>query len=196
MFCIHCGTKLSDGAKFCGNCGASVVGISPPTVPSRSYTQIPAPPLAATASPAGVGGWLLFFCVALTILSPIGSLAQMGNSLKEGQPLFASYPAFENAIFIEVIGIFALVVYGIVAGSSIWRGSPAGKSIALKYLIVRLCAFIVIEVSAAAAMSSLPTAMFFAGVAGISTVIIREVTLFAIWFTYFKISKRVKNTYS
>lgn len=36
MFCIECGTKLSDGSKFCHNCGAKVVT---PTAPA----QVPKP---------------------------------------------------------------------------------------------------------------------------------------------------------
>ena len=33
MFCSQCGTQLSDGAKFCSNCGAPAAPIQPPPPP-------------------------------------------------------------------------------------------------------------------------------------------------------------------
>ena len=36
MFCIKCGTKLSDDAKFCSNCGAATNGV---VNQSPTYTE-------------------------------------------------------------------------------------------------------------------------------------------------------------
>ena len=42
MFCPHCGTKLSDDARFCPSCGASV-GSAPVSEPQPQGQQQPAP---------------------------------------------------------------------------------------------------------------------------------------------------------
>ncbi len=45
MFCPHCGKPLADGARFCGNCGATIAGATPPASPAI------APPPPPSASP-------------------------------------------------------------------------------------------------------------------------------------------------
>ena len=38
MFCPYCGHKISDGARFCGNCGKKVA-VSAQTTPTRKPHQ-------------------------------------------------------------------------------------------------------------------------------------------------------------
>lgn len=81
-FCNQCGTELSDGAKFCANCGAAVAGgiaAVPPTRPDpwpadggtadRSFRS-PPPPGAPVQLPASGGGlgWILPALVAVAVL--------------------------------------------------------------------------------------------------------------------------------
>jgi hypothetical protein len=42
--------------------------------------QEPRFPLARRPELKGIGGWLLFFCVSLTVLSPLMTLARLSNS--------------------------------------------------------------------------------------------------------------------
>ena len=58
MYCIHCGTKLPDGAKFCMNCGAKVAAPEEaprPHVPPVTHSAPQAQPRQQTRQPAA--GW-------------------------------------------------------------------------------------------------------------------------------------------
>jgi uncharacterized RDD family membrane protein YckC len=60
MFCIRCGTRLSEGAAFCASCGAPVTtgadasGATAPGLPvmSEARAAVPAAPFADRATPA------------------------------------------------------------------------------------------------------------------------------------------------
>lgn len=62
MFCQNCGTKLEDGAKFCGTCGNVVSEVrnakkqESPTVQKTAHTSLP-----------GIEGWLALLCFGLAV---------------------------------------------------------------------------------------------------------------------------------
>src|SRR6476646_4200612 len=53
----------------------SILGISQPPPISNPPVQASHGPSITNDGPTGVGGWLVFFCVGLTILSPLVVLA-------------------------------------------------------------------------------------------------------------------------
>lgn len=183
----------------------------PPEIPPPIRRQITAyvPPIADhlhathTTPPTeldqrykGVGGWLLFFCVGLTILGPLFSLGQMAYTWKQSQTAFAIYPTIESAILCENIGSSVILIYGFIVGCTIWRGNHQGRDIARLFLLFRLSVFVSVELIAVLIIGDLPKQVFAIVAGGVFVPIGREIAYFAIWWSYFTKSKRVRNTYN
>ncbi len=165
----------------------------PPPLPgSSSASGTPAQP---GSGPRGVGGWLLFFCISLTILSPLISINQMVSTWKQVQAVFETYPAIKSAMFVENIGGVMLLIYSFIAGCLIWRGHQKGRKIARQFLLISLLGFIGMEVIALAVMQNLPKEIVTGGINGAGGAMFRRGIYFFIWWFYFKKSKRVRNTY-
>jgi hypothetical protein len=50
MFCIHCGTQMDEGAKFCKKCGAKLSEAKEEIPPNATITPHPIPPPATSAA--------------------------------------------------------------------------------------------------------------------------------------------------
>jgi hypothetical protein len=145
--------------------------------------------------PKGVGGWLVFFCVGLTILSPLLVLGQMVSTWKASEAAFGAFPAIKTVMLWENFGSFMLLVYGFIVGCIIWSGNPQGRSIAQRFLLIRLFGFIGVEFISLLMMSGLPSNIVAGGVSGLGGAVFNAGIYFLVWWYYFKKSKRVKNTY-
>lgn len=162
--------------------------------PSEPISTSSSMPLVVTG-PQGVGGWLVFFCVGLTILGPLFLLGQMVSTWETSQAGFSRFPSIKTAMIWENFGRSVLLIYGFVVGCIIWSGSSNGRSIAKKYLLIHLFGFIGVEFIAILLMVDLPSKMLAAGIGGVLGAGIKDLFYFLIWWFYFKKSKRVRNTY-
>ena len=148
--------------------------------------------------PIGVGGWLLFFCVSLTIIGPLFSFGILMDSWETAKPAFAYIPSLKTITSFELLGSAVIVIYGFVIGCKIWAGNPEGKWLAKQYLKVRFFGFIGIETIVLLMMylNKMPSS-WMPGIIGgmIGRIIFGEGFFFLVWWFYFKKSKRVKNTY-
>ena len=121
-----------------------------PTEPKQTWSEIvdrlqpnspsvKTRPKQATSSqataPVKVGGWLLFFCVVLTLV-PLSVFSQWAAFWKEGEPTFASFPAIETSMILCFFVSVALRSYGFIVGIMIWAGNTRGREIAKRFLIV------------------------------------------------------------
>ncbi|MCX7772641.1 MAG: GYF domain-containing protein [Clostridia bacterium] len=168
----------------------------PPPSIDQQITQLKVPtPSAATTGLKGVGGWLLFFCVGLTILGPLLSLGQITMDWVKAKPLFFYFPNAKIAIMFESIGLMALLIYGFIAGCMIWGGNARGREIAKRYLLIRLVGFIGVELICVMIMWDLVSQNVTLVIDAMVKPVFREVGFFLIWWFYFKKSKRVRNTY-
>lgn len=169
------------------------------TAPPSQIASPPAPKShnsgTTNIGPKGVGGWLFFFCVGLTILSPLIVLGQMIGTWKASEAAFGAYPSIKTAILWENFGSIILLVYGFIVGCIIWSGNPQGRNIAQRFLLIRLFGFIGVELIALLIMSGLPSKVVSGGVSGVGTAVFNAGIYFIVWWSYFKKSKRVKNTY-
>ena len=163
----------------------------PPPIPQTSESQVTRP----RSGPHGVAGWLAFFCFGLTVSGPFYTIFQMTKNWELAQPLFSRFPFLKSAVLWENIGTSALLVYGFVIGCMIWSGSPSGRRMAKQFLLVHLFASVCISMGSFLFMGTVPKQIFDGIIASLIGVTIREGIFFAIWWTYFKKSKRVKNTY-
>lgn len=153
-------------------------------------------PLPDGDGPRGVGGWLLFFCVGLTILIPLKNLWHTTQGFKLAWPAFQEFPALRSVVLWEALGMSVIILYGFVVGCKIWSGNPQGRALARRYLLFSLMGFIAIEVVAIFLLRSLPTAMVSAGISGVTKELFNQGIYFTVWWLYFKYSKRVRHTYA
>ena len=70
MFCIKCGAKMLDGAKFCSKCGHSTNAADPPPRPSSEQTSVPpTQPNKADRGLRAFGSLCLAICAILAAIS-------------------------------------------------------------------------------------------------------------------------------
>lgn len=141
----------------------------------------------------GVGGWLLFFCVSLTILSPVASLALLGYGVFQSAPYFAqNFPVM--ALVLADAGLsVALVGAYVYAGVSLWRVRPQAVQVTRVVLIVS---------AVYALLAPLEPLLLGLDAAGRQQVIDawmqtgwRGAMYSVIWLNYLMQSKRVRATY-
>lgn len=172
---------------------------APPPPPAAITPQpsVASAPIAATG-PKGVGGWIVFFCVGLTILSPLSSLGQISMNWEKAQPAFAQFPNLKTAVMWENAGSIALLIYGFIVGCIIWSGNPYGREIAKEFLLIRLfgsIGIIGIEIITVVIMGDMSSQVVASDIGAAVGAIFANLFWFLIWWFYFKKSKRVRNTY-
>ena len=170
----------------------------PPPIPT-SHPLLAAPPatVARPVGPTGVGGWLIFFCVGLTILSPLFVLGSMVYYWSLAEPAFIRFPAIKTAVLWENFGSIVLLIYGFIVGCIVWSGDSKGRGIARQFLLIQLFGLIGVELIALSIMmmGDLPRQVVASAAGAMVGVVFKSVVYFLVWWFYFKKSKRVKNTY-
>jgi hypothetical protein len=142
-----------------------------------------------------VGGWLIIFCITLTITGPLQTLVEMINGWMISSPAFSAYPSLRAAILVECIGIATLALYGFITGCRIWAGNVNGRCLARRYLIIKLFGFWATEVIAVIIALDLPPGVVSEIIGKVVMRCIQASIAFLVWWFYFKKSKRVKSTY-
>lgn len=187
-YCGKCGALNPNENVFCAACGSSIkravqavvsdpVGaVSPIPEPAR-VTPAPAV-VSTTVDPLkGMGGWLLLFCLGLVAVQPIALFLEAINS---GDALVAGFNL--------LLGVLA-----ICTGVALWRVASNALRLVKAYfvvvLIVGILAIVGGIVTASATPSQTPPQENFL------TVGFRMLIGVAIWWYYFRKSKRVKATY-
>ena len=196
MTCGKCGALNSNSRAFCKSCGfslwptlkAETAPVAPvdsnsmqPGVVSLQPTIHVSRPVATDSNDVsefyGVRGWLLWFCIVLTIINP---LVLAADAAKTRDVL---------AIAID-LGLASLFVY---TGISLWRIKP--KSLDLVKLCfacqLGLAALLLITVVESKRRLMEPDLSFNPSLEGG----VRTVAYVIIWWAYFKKSKRVRATY-
>ncbi|MEN3369501.1 MAG: hypothetical protein V7609_1644 [Verrucomicrobiota bacterium] len=154
-------------------------------------SEIPTSPVTTSSVPneqkyKGVRGWLLFFCIALTILAPIRALVEVSSSYKMLSYYFGRVPNLQAFWITLTLLNVGLTIYGVVVGVNLWRVRSGAVRNAKRFLWC-LLAFSV-------GALFLPI-LFGVPVASIAYVKPAGILAFFVWFFYLKKSKRVKATY-
>ena len=145
--------------------------------------------------PKGLGGWLLFFCVVIFVL-PFVPGGLMNKGWEEALPAIDAYPAIRIMAIWELASGSVIEIYGFVVSWIICSGSTRGRDIARKYLQIRLIGFIGIKFISLFLINELSPYFILAEIFQAAVYeILGEAVYFAIWWMYFKKSKRVRNTY-
>ena len=183
MTCLTCGQVAQGAERFCANCGADLTKLAMPA--SASPMTAAAPALAPEATPQlvvpagklrGVGGWLLLFCVWITVIDSLFALPLL-DYLRHG--------ALNWMLSLSL----GLTAYGVFTGIQLWRGDRR----ALVFLRIY---FVLVFVFALITFAAYFRVLYFYGTSfWVGTAWVRVVAFLAIWVTYFRVSKRVRDTY-
>jgi hypothetical protein len=175
--CGLCGTRTPEGEFICSECA------------SRGDTRRDIP---EAKPPVGVGGWLLFLCISLTVLTPIRLVADFYEARRQLATQLAQ-PGMTSLIL--GCGVLDLSAAGgcFIAGFMLWtrllRAVRAAK-IALLYF---LCTFGPMTVLPY--LAGLPPELSKAWSLTILKTIPLALIYPLVWFLYLSYSKRVRATY-
>jgi hypothetical protein len=142
----------------------------------------------------GYGGWLAFFCIVQIFIGPLLALITGAISLSQIGDVADRYPSLLAVIFVEVIGDVGLVTFGVVAGLKLRRLQRGAVGFAKGYLIARLV-WAVLALGLPAMGSDLPSSVMEAMMIAAVKELVQTLIGFAIWFSYFNVSKRIKATF-
>jgi len=195
MLCAVCGSENPDMGGYCFSCGkplgeaSLVIGGSAAAVaaaPPQELNDSNGAPDQRQGDPeverirtqypglVGVGGWLGWFCIVITVISP--AIVLVGT--------------FSEPSVYSVIDV-GLAAFSIFTGVSIWRVSSRALKLTKILLIIQLClgALLVVAqiLESSSATSSHSSSSDPTGA--------RMLAGSVIWFSYFKKSKRVKATF-
>lgn len=141
----------------------------------------------------GVKGWLLLFCVILTIISPVGGTIVIFTGMPVLLEFVGRFPKVVEALICMGILSAGVMAFSIYAGIALWTIRRGAVKIAKIFLVVYLVY-----------ASGIPFLLLMVGLPpsydeGISRAvfkgIIRGLVFFGVWFAYLTKSKRVKATY-
>jgi hypothetical protein len=135
MYCPSCGTSNAPDANFCTKCGKNI-GIEKASTPTTSTTAKSAPKITSKPSiEPGVKGWLLFLCVALTIVGPAVTLYSVSQNYSEMSQAFGKFPDLKFAVFVESSITVAISAFGVFAGYALWKIKPNAVLMGKIYMV-------------------------------------------------------------
>jgi hypothetical protein len=158
-------------------------------------------PLLAPATPTtpvvprykAVGGWLLLFCLGLTVFNPLMSLFSLAASYRESAPYFGQFPGLLVVTGLDTLLSLGLMAFSIYAGASLWRLRPGAVRTAKSYLMWFLAyQAVAIVLPFMVALGSTPDETI---VGQTVKGAFRGIIYVVIWYSYLNRSERVRATY-
>jgi hypothetical protein len=146
----------------------------------------------------GVKGWLLFFCISLTILTPLFITYRLYNNWEEFRPVFFYFKLFKTKCIIDTVLGIGMMIFSIYTGIVLWtkqkNAVKTGKIFLVTALIYQIIISVLPFVTAVIVMwfSHIYVAYLFGLMVGS---IPQGILYFAIWNSYLSESRRVKATY-
>jgi hypothetical protein len=197
MLCGKCGAPNPNSRAFCKSCGSSLwptlkakALVETNTVaggaPSLTQTEVASVqrPSISLEEPSvdfsgfnGVRGWLLFYCISITVIGPLFLLAEVAESKNVPSIAFG----------------LALAVLSIYTGVGLWKRKTSALRWLKVYFLVNLAlAALCLAASIILRKGYLERDLSINPLVDVS---LRIVSSVIIWWAYFKKSKRVKATY-
>jgi hypothetical protein len=141
----------------------------------------------------GVGGWLLFFCLSLTVFSPLITIVAIAASYTDTIQLLDRFPGMTAITVIDTFLSVGVMAFSVYAGVGLWRVKPCAVQTAKRYLLC-LLAYTAVE-SILPFMAGLPSDMNETLITEVLRDASRKVIYIAIWYSYLNKSKRVMATF-
>ncbi len=208
-FCDACGNKVMTSIRICPSCGnrsfcataptQATIATSPPAhllnQPVNTIGQQPTtlPPTNTNAITPGVHGWLKFFCISLTIITPIVNIALMLGEWRDTKAMFDDVPNLKNAVMLEIFSYSAITFFAVFAGTKLWSVKPNAVKITKYYLVAQMLVALIIPgtVLAIISVSGLPSELY----TDVFKTAFAGIFYLAIWYPFLCKSKQVKATY-
>ncbi|MBI3475772.1 MAG: DUF2569 family protein [Acidobacteria bacterium] len=133
----------------------------------------------------GVGGWLAFFCVSLTIFAPITQLRLAWIPLKSllSPGLLAQATLFRLIVMFVIYS--GLALFSAVCGIRLWSENPRGPTVTKAYLVIS--PVLVIAFYCIVSMIGIHVDLY--------QVILGRLGPAVCWYAYLSTSERVRQTY-
>jgi hypothetical protein len=173
---------------------AAVPATRPGSVRTLGGSCTKGPAYATVPRYTGVGGWLLFFCVCLTIVSPIVTVGLFSAGFSQASPHFHRFPGLRTLCVMDGLLSAGVVIVGFYAGIALWTMKQNAVQIAKAYLVVYLIGSAVSNLILplmAGLPSQVTAALLGQGVVGM----FGSLAGFSLWNWYLSNSKRVKATF-
>ncbi|MEP7338403.1 MAG: DUF2569 family protein [Acidobacteriota bacterium] len=136
----------------------------------------------------GVRGWLLFFCLNLTVINPVYIIYGDVQALKAIQLYGDRVPGLGAFLGLGLFADVVLIIYSIVAGVFLWTKPHGPKAVAIAKSYLRT----MLGVRIVCVVLSITSPAF---LVGFIVVLLQNLIYVGIWSSYLKDSKRVKATY-
>ena len=144
------------------------------------------PDLSSAKRLYGVGGWLAFLCVSLTIFAPIFHLSVAAKAFKNlvrPTPLAQSALLRLDAVFVIYAG---LAIFSCICGYLLWSENPRGPRVTKSYLVI--AAALVITLHSVLALAGMHIDLF--------RIVLGRLVYTVCWYAYLSTSVRVRQTYA
>lgn len=141
----------------------------------------------------GVRGWLLLFCLVLTVFSPVFTIFFLAANYQGAAQYFEQFPGLRVISRIDIVLSVSLMAFSVYAGISLWRKKQNAIRIAKAYLWTYLGYSIV--ASGLPFTAGLPPVAHETMIIGVVKNLFRALLFFAVWYSYLNGSKRVKATF-
>ena len=180
MFCARCGQQIPEASATCPLCGQETtlklepVAAPAPAKPGAPYDFVTIP---QNLGLSGVGGWLFWFCISVTILGPLALIGQ-----------FFTLQFRSPQLMLEAIRL----LYGAVVGVFLWMERSTAILLLRIYFIFLAVSYLLVFLNLASVALARHTTPFQLP-AFYSTVLSAGFSF--LWFLYFHRSERVRNTY-
>jgi hypothetical protein len=183
MFCARCGQQIPEASVTCPLCGREATIQLPPQRHDTAQGAVAVLAPDEVAAPAtkpirrdlqGMGGWLLVFCIATTILNPVAIL----------NALASAGAGFNPAILVPA----AMAIFGIVVGITVWTRSAMAIPMLRAY-------FLVLGGVALFNLSFLLTRSLEGDNEFMMVANVRLLIFVTVWAAYFHKSERVRATF-
>jgi uncharacterized protein DUF2569 len=201
VYCPNCGSELEldeeenkEGKFTCLECGIPIDLSIQKLLNFEEVTEIAQNRNSGSIDNYyGVGGWLLLFCIILTIFFPLSTLFYLTMNFDEARSYFNLLSKLETFTYIDIVLRTGLIVFSIYTGAALWSIKKDAVQLAKKFLIYTLVYGIISSTFPILIYS--PTFVDGTMVLQIIIHIIRSIIFFRIWTSYLNKSKRVMNTY-
>jgi hypothetical protein len=141
----------------------------------------------------GVRGWLLLFCLALTVFGPLVTAFFLVTNYQEAAQYFEQFPRLKVISLTDISLSIGMMAFSVYAGVALWRKKQNAVRIAKAYLWTYLAYSIV--ASGLPFTAGLPSSAQEAMIVEVLKNLFRSLLYFALWYSYLNGSKRVKATF-
>lgn len=173
MFCPKCGKEIKEGAQFCQDCGTKVSITQlkdDKNTPKKEYKSFA---VSKDTKLTGIAGWLALFILGVFVVAAWNIISTIVD--------FSSWGLIDMAIGF----------YGLYVGYLLVKAKPYAKRHTKIYLVIQFVLGLILLF-----IYFSDTYYYDYYAPEFSATAIRVIVYAIIWFLYFSLSKRVKNTYT